>query len=60
MLVGDRLATDMRMAREVGMAGALVLTGATTLAEAESAPNPPEYIIASLPDLLPPGISTPA
>jgi NagD protein len=55
LLVGDRLATDMRMARAVGMAGALVLTGVTTLAEAESAADPPDYVIAGLPDLLPAG-----
>ena len=30
ILVGDRLMTDVLMAREAGMASALVLTGATT------------------------------
>jgi len=53
MLVGDRLATDLRMARDVGMAGALVLTGATSLAEALAAPDAPDYVIESLADLLP-------
>jgi HAD superfamily hydrolase (TIGR01450 family) len=53
LLVGDRLATDIRMANECGMAGALVLTGATTLDEAMSSGDRPEYVIENLGDLLP-------
>jgi NagD protein len=53
LLVGDRLATDIRMANECGMAGALVLTGATTLDEALGSGDRPEYVIENLADLLP-------
>jgi HAD superfamily hydrolase (TIGR01450 family) len=53
LLVGDRLATDIRLANECGMAGALVLTGAATLDEAMSAGDRPEYVIEALGDLLP-------
>jgi HAD superfamily hydrolase (TIGR01450 family) len=53
LLVGDRLATDIRMANECGMAGALVLTGATTLDEALGSGERPEYVIENLGDLLP-------
>jgi histidinol phosphatase-like enzyme len=53
LLVGDRLATDMRFAREAGMAGALILTGATTLEEALGSGDRPDYVIDHLGDLLP-------
>jgi ribonucleotide monophosphatase NagD (HAD superfamily) len=36
LLVGHRLATDVRMANEAGMVSALVLTGATGLEEAKA------------------------
>jgi HAD superfamily hydrolase (TIGR01450 family) len=55
LLVGDRLATDMRLAKEAGMAGALVLTGATTLAEALASEDRPDYVIDHLGELLPRG-----
>jgi HAD superfamily hydrolase (TIGR01450 family) len=54
LLVGDRLATDIRLANECGMAGALVLTGATTLDEASLSADRPDYILGGLADLLPP------
>jgi len=54
LLVGDRLATDIRLANEYGMAGALVLTGATTLDEAFLSADRPDYILGGLADLLPP------
>ena len=53
LLVGDRLATDVRMANEAGMASALVLTGATGLEEAIGSPDRPDYVIEHLGDLLP-------
>lgn len=53
LLVGDRLLTDVRMAREAGMAAALVLTGATTAAEAASAEIAPDYVIDGIADLIP-------
>jgi phosphoglycolate/pyridoxal phosphate phosphatase family enzyme len=54
VMVGDRLSTDMLMARNAGMAGVLVLTGATSrsdLAAAEAAVLP-DYVIQTLPQLL--------
>jgi len=53
LLVGDRLATDIRMANECGMSGALILTGASTLDEALRSGDRPEYVIETLGDLLP-------
>ena len=53
LLVGDRLATDVRMANEAGMISALVLTGATGLEEAIGSSDRPEYVIEHLGDLLP-------
>jgi NagD protein len=55
LLVGDRLATDVRLAREAGMAGALILTGATTLDEALDSEDRPDYMIEALGELLPSG-----
>jgi NagD protein len=53
LLVGDRLATDIRMANEAGMASALVLTGATGLEEALDSEDRPDYVIEHLGELLP-------
>ena len=53
LLVGDRLATDVRMANEAGMASALILTGATSLEEVLGSPDRPDYVIEHLGDLLP-------
>ena len=53
LLVGDRLATDVRMANEAGMASALILTGATGLEEVLRSPDRPDYVIEHLGDLLP-------
>ncbi len=55
LLVGDRLATDVRLAKRAGMAGALILTGATTLDEALGSGDRPDYIIEDLRELLPSG-----
>ncbi|MCA1687150.1 MAG: HAD hydrolase-like protein, partial [Actinobacteria bacterium] len=53
LLVGDRLATDVHLAKEAGMAGALVLTGATSLEEALGSEDRPDYILDNLAELLP-------
>ncbi|MBI3746506.1 MAG: HAD-IIA family hydrolase [Chloroflexi bacterium] len=53
LLVGDRLATDMRMAIEAGMVSALVLTGATSRADVEHSPIRPCYLLESVADLVP-------
>lgn len=58
LLIGDRLATDVRMAKEAGMSGALVLTGATSLEEALASGDQADYIIHGLDELLPPGDET--
>jgi HAD superfamily hydrolase (TIGR01450 family) len=55
LLTGDRLATDIRMANEAGMASALVLTGATGLDEALRSEDRPDYVIGHLGELLPRG-----
>jgi HAD superfamily hydrolase (TIGR01450 family) len=53
LLVGDRLSTDIRMANEAGMASALVLTGATMLADVDASEQQPNFILDSLWDILP-------
>jgi HAD superfamily hydrolase (TIGR01450 family) len=53
LLVGDRLATDVRMANEAGMASALILTGTTGLEEALGSSDRPDYVIEHLGELLP-------
>ena len=55
LMVGDRLLTDVGLARTAGMASGLVLSGATTRAEMDSAPMPPDLILARLTDLMPIG-----
>jgi HAD superfamily hydrolase (TIGR01450 family) len=52
LLIGDRLATDVLMAKKAGMAGALVLTGATGLEEALGAAEQPDYVLGALSELL--------
>jgi HAD superfamily hydrolase (TIGR01450 family) len=52
-VVGDRLATDVAMARELGAAGILVLTGATSAAAAQDAEIKPDYVLAGIHELLP-------
>jgi HAD superfamily hydrolase (TIGR01450 family) len=51
VMVGDRLLTDIAMANAAGMAGALVLTGATTAGELAASPVRPDYVINRLTDL---------
>ena len=52
-IVGDRLAADVHLAKRAGMAGALILTGATTLDEALRSEDRSDYIIGGLGELLP-------
>lgn len=47
-MVGDRLYTDMEMARCSGALGILVLTGETTLEEARLTTYPPDIIVSNL------------
>lgn len=55
VMVGDRLATDMAMARAAGMRGVLVLTGDSTQADVAAMPptQRPDRVISSLTELLP-------
>lgn len=55
LVVGDRLATDIRMGLEAGAATALVLTGDTQAAELDTlaAGERPTYVLSGLAELLP-------
>jgi len=59
LMVGDRLLTDVGLARTAGMASGLALTGATTLTDAEAAERPPDLCLSSLVDIIPEGDGTP-
>jgi HAD superfamily hydrolase (TIGR01450 family) len=52
LMFGDRLETDILMARNAGMAGALVLSGVTDHAMARKADPAPTYVLNGLADLL--------
>jgi NagD protein len=51
-VVGDRLATDVAMGRTLGAAGVLVLTGATSAAEAAVAAVKPDFVLDGIRQLL--------
>jgi NagD protein len=53
LMVGDRLLTDVGLARTAGMVSGLALTGATSMADVESAERPPDVVLARLTDLIP-------
>lgn len=50
-MVGDRLYTDMAMARRTGALGVLVLTGEATREDVAACPEPPDLVLASLREL---------
>jgi NagD protein len=50
-IVGDRLYTDMEMARTAASAGVLVLTGETTAAQAAQCVPAPDLVVAGLAEL---------
>jgi NagD protein len=58
LMVGDRLLTDVGLARAAGMVSGLALTGATTLADAQDAERPPDLCLARLTDIIPEGDDT--
>ncbi len=53
VMTGDRLETDVAMGLNAGMAGALTLTGATSIAALERATIQPTYVIQHLGELIP-------
>lgn len=52
-LVGDRLATDVAMGQRVGMAGVLVLSGATAAEAIAGSDVSPDYVVEGIHRLLP-------
>lgn len=54
-VVGDRLTTDVAMGQAAGCAGVLVLSGATSASDLETAEIKPDYVIESVSGLLPAG-----
>ncbi|MCB1125838.1 MAG: HAD-IIA family hydrolase, partial [Verrucomicrobiae bacterium] len=50
-MVGDRLYTDLEMARRAGALGVLVLTGETTSGEVATAARKPDLVVPSLAEL---------
>ena len=60
LMIGDRLMTDVAMAVDAGMASCLVLTGDSTMAEAEALPahRRPTYVVDRVDELLPDSIWT--
>jgi len=51
-MVGDRLASDIEGGRRAGLATVLVLSGASSREEAESAERPPDLVLEDLSGLL--------
>lgn len=51
LVAGDRLETDIRMARSAGLASALVLTGATRIAPSPLEGDGPDFVIGSVQEL---------
>jgi HAD superfamily hydrolase (TIGR01450 family) len=56
VMVGDRLSTDIRMALDTGLAGALVLTGETRAEDLRglAPPDTPDFVLDRIDRLLPP------
>jgi HAD superfamily hydrolase (TIGR01450 family) len=54
VVVGDRMLTDVALAHRAGMVGALVLTGATALADVPPPPDGPDLVLEGVAQLIPP------
>lgn len=50
-MVGDRLSTDIEMAKKAGSLGVLVLTGEATAEDARRYPTQPDFVVANLAEL---------
>lgn len=50
-MVGDRLYTDMAMAKRADMAGILVLSGESAAEDVEKSPDPPDFVFPSVREL---------
>jgi len=55
LVVGDRWETDVQLGRAMGSPTALVLTGATSPEALDRCPQPPDYVLESLADVVPEG-----
>jgi NagD protein len=53
VMVGDRVLTDVGLARAAGMTAALVLTGATAIADVPPPPDGPDLVLEGLGQLIP-------
>ncbi|MDQ7842860.1 MAG: HAD-IIA family hydrolase [Armatimonadota bacterium] len=53
LMVGDRLETDLALAKAAGMASAIVLTGATDEAALERWPEKPDFVLEGIAEVLP-------
>jgi len=53
LLVGDRLETDIRMARQAGMPSALVLTGVSRADAVQGSMDVPSFVLSSVAELIP-------
>ncbi|HEU5299991.1 MAG TPA: HAD hydrolase-like protein [bacterium] len=52
-MVGDRLETDLALARAAGMASAIVLSGATDEVALARWPERPDFVLDGIADVLP-------
>lgn len=50
-MVGDRLYTDMAMAKRASMPGILVLSGESTAQDVQNTPEPPDFVLPSVREL---------
>ncbi len=55
LVVGDRLETDVALGKAMGSSTAVVLTGVSTREMVERYPDPPDYVLESLADVVPEG-----
>jgi NagD protein len=58
-MVGDRLATDVAMAKSFGLVAVLVLTGASRIDDISPSAFKPDYAIDGLHELIPAGYKAP-